>query len=352
MLEKFVTTMALLTIACASVGGWVWVQGPPVPGSETSSVAQPTLADDTRDLGYGYGNPEPDVTAEPAPSTAPSPRLTTGPTRTAPRGSTPSSIPVAPAPVAATPAQGGADFTVATFNLLGSSHTKGSHTRASGPARMTGALEILAQHQVSVVGLQEFQSDQRAAFRSGAPGWETYPGESVGHGAGENSVAWRSDTWELVKAAVVAIPYFNGRERSMPYVLLRNKASGAQAYFSNFHNPADTNQFRNQQRWRDEATTREIELFNRLAATGVPQFVTGDMNERSEYFCRVTAGTTLVAAAGGSTGTACQPPKPTQIDWILGSKGVTFSDFTIDRSALARRTTDHPVVVAHVTIPS
>jgi endonuclease/exonuclease/phosphatase family metal-dependent hydrolase len=205
---------------------------------------------------------------------------------------------------------------------------------------------------VSVVGLQEFQSDQRAAFRSGAPGWETYPGESVGHGAGENSVAWRSDTWELVKAAVVAIPYFNGRERSMPYVLLRNKASGAQAYFSNFHNPADTNQFRNQQRWRDEATTREIELFNRLAATGVPQFVTGDMNERSEYFCRVTAGTTLVAAAGGSTGTACQPPKPTQIDWILGSKGVTFSHFTIDRSALARRTTDHPVVVAHVTIPS
>ena len=74
------------------------------------------------------------------------------------------------------------------------------------------------------------------------------------------------------------------------------------------------------------------------------------MNERSEYFCRVTAATPLVAAAGGSNSGGCAPPKPTQIDWIFGSPGVVFSNYTIDRSALVRRTTDHPIVATQVTV--
>ena len=240
---------------------------------------------------------------------------------------------------------------MATFNLLGSSHTaKGGHSpgMASGVARMPGALQILAQHQVSVAGLQEFQPDQRAAFQRQATGWAMYPGLSMGRKAGENSVAWRTDTWDLVKTGLVNITYFNGRERPMPYVLLKNKETGAQAYFSTFHNPANIGG--NMQRWRTEATIREIKLFNELEATGIPQFVTGDMNERSEYFCRVTAGTRLVAAAGGSNDGTCRPPKPIGIDWILGSPSVKFSDYTVDRSALVRRTTDHPVVVTHVTL--
>jgi hypothetical protein len=200
---------------------------------------------------------------------------------------------------------------MATFNLLGSSHTaNGGHSpgMASGVARMPGALQILAQHQVTVAGLQEFQPDQRAAFQRQATGWAMYPGLSMGRKAGENSVAWRTDTWDLVKTGLVNITYFNGRERPMPYVLLKNKATGGQAYFSTFHNPANIGG--NMQRWRAEATSREIKLFNELEATGVPQLVTGDMNERAEYFCRVTAGTRLVAAAGGSNAGTCRPPKP------------------------------------------
>ena len=46
---------------------------------------------------------------------------------------------------------------------------------------------------------------------------------------------------------------------------------------------------------------------------------------------------------------AC-PPRPTQIDWILGSPKAQFSGYAIDRSPLVRRTTDHPVVLAQVTI--
>jgi hypothetical protein len=259
-------------------------------------------------------------------------------------------VEVRPAPVALPPV---AQWTMATFNLLGSSHTRkgGEHARFStGPNRMNGALSILAQHQVSVVGFQEFQPDQRAAFASRAKGWAMYPGLSLGRRAGENSVAWRLDTWEMVKPGLVSIPYFNGNSRPMPYVLLRNKATGVQAYFSTFHNPADTGGFQHQQRYRTAATSREITLFNELEKSGIPQFVTGDMNERDEYFCRITGSTPLVAAAGGSNDGGCAVPRPTQIDWIFGSPGVAFSGYTIDRSAVVRRTTDHPVVVTQVVL--
>ena len=255
---------------------------------------------------------------------------------------------VRPKPIALPPV---ATFKMATFNLLGSSHSQhgGSAARfGPGTQRMNGALQILAQHQISVVGFQEFQPNQRAAFRSRAKGWEMYPGLSMGRRAGENSVAWRSDTWEMVRPGLIPIPYFNGRIRPMPYVLLRNKQTGVQAYFSTFHNPANIGG--NMQRFRTEATTREIKLFNSLETQQIPQFVTGDMNERDEYFCRVTGSTPLLAAAGGSNSGGCAPPKPTQIDWIFGSPGVQFTDYVIDRSPLVRRTTDHPVVVTGVTI--
>ena len=246
-----------------------------------------------------------------------------------------------------------AEFKMATFNILGSSHTrKGGHSagRASGTQRMGGVLQLLAANAISVVGIQEFQPDQRQAFQSRATGWSMYPGLSLGRRAGENSVAWRNDIWEPVERNLVNIPYFNGRQRPMPYVKLRHRATGITAWFSTFHNPADTGNFRGQQRYRTEATNRQIALFNRLEGTGVPQFVTGDMNERAEYFCRVTGGTRLVAAAGGSNSGGCRPPTPTQIDWIFGSPGAAFSGYAAIRNDLVRRTTDHPLVVASVSI--
>jgi hypothetical protein len=246
-----------------------------------------------------------------------------------------------------------ARFTMATFNVLGHSHTNpGGHHAwlASGPQRVGGVLQLLGQHDVSVVGMQEFQRPQRVAFASRARGWQMYPTLSMPARDGENTVAWRTDTWELVRPATVAIPYFNGRSRQMPYVLLRHKETGVQAYFSTFHNPADTRRFRGQQRFRNAATERQIDLFNRLDREGVPQFVTGDMNERAEYFCKVTGRAPLVAAAGGSSSGGCRPPRPMMIDWIFGSAAAEFSNYRVDRGGLVRRTSDHPLVVAEVTI--
>lgn len=333
--------MAAFVVLLVAVwgGGFLWFRG------------DLTASDKGADKAHAEAKPSESATPSSSPTAVPSARATySGKVSTKDEHKAVDVNPAAarPKPIALPPV---ATFTMATFNLLGSTHSKqgGSAARfAPGPQRMSGALQILAQHQITVVGFQEFQPDQRAAFRSRAQGWEMYPGLSMGRRAGENSVAWRSDTWEMVRPGLIPIPYFHGRIRPMPYVLLRNKQTGVQAYFSTFHNPANIGG--DMQRFRTEATTREIKLFNQLETQDIPQFVTGDMNERSEYFCRVTGATPLVAAAGGSNSGGCAPPRPTQIDWIFGSPGVAFQNYVIDRSPLVRRTTDHPVVVTGVTI--
>ena len=245
------------------------------------------------------------------------------------------------------------DFTLTTFNMLGSSHTSGSGKRpgmASGRVRAGRAAALLRRHGTDVAGFQELQGSQLAAMYR-QTGFSFYPGFSLARRDSENSIGWRSDAWQAVETHVIGIPYFNGHRRSMPYVRLRNLSTGLEAWFANFHNPADTRQYHHQQRWRDRATAIEIDLVNRLIRdTDLPVFLTGDMNERASYFCRMTARAPMVAARGGSNVGGCQPGSPRAVDWIFGSQGVTFTGYSEDRSHLVDITTDHPVVSAGVRI--
>jgi endonuclease/exonuclease/phosphatase family metal-dependent hydrolase len=239
------------------------------------------------------------------------------------------------------------DFTISSFNVLGSNHTVrgGTHARwASGPVRAHWATALLLGHGVDVVGLQELQPPQLNVIRRSYAVW---PGYSLGRAGTDNSIGWRTDTWELVNAYSISIPYFHGRHRPMPYVLLRNSATGVEAWFANFHNPADVRG--NQQHWRTIAETLEISLVNRLRHnTGLPVFVTGDMNERAEVFCRMTGGAGMIAAAGGTNSGGCRPARPTNVDWIFGTPDVAFSGYTVDRSRLVSRTSDHPMMISQV----
>ncbi len=338
--------MTAFVIALVAVwgAGFLWVRGdfsaPKKPvAARSSTTAEPT-ADPT-------GTPSTPESAE----SSPSPSALLSGTIASLEETKPVDVnPVLPRP-RPRPLPPVAEFSISSFNILGSNHTaKGGESpgMASGPQRMGGVLAILAAHNVSVVGMQEMRPDQRSAFNSRAGGWSLYPGLQMGRQAGENSLAWRDDTWELVDTNLINIPYFKGRQRPMPYIVLNHKATGIKAYFSTFHNPADV--YGPSQRYRTEATNREIGLFNRLEGTGLPQFVTGDMNEYQEYFCRVTGATRLIAAGGGSNSGGCRPPSPRVIDWIFGSPGVEFSNYTVDRSSLVRRTTDHPVIVTDVRL--
>jgi hypothetical protein len=266
---------------------------------------------------------------------------------------TPTATPTATA--TSDPPPGALDFTLASFNVLGASHTspRGNEPeRPSGRVRAVGAAILLARHDADVVGFQELQTGQLRVLQR-RTGMDFHPGSSMGVLDSENSIGWRRDHWVAEERHTVRIPYFAGGKRAMPFVRLRSRGTGLEAWFANFHNPAETADFHRQGRFRAAATRIEIALANRLVATGLPVFVTGDMNERSSYYCRFTSQAPMVAASGGSTGGTrgrCRPGDPSTIDWIFGSRGVRFSGYAQDRSRLDRVTTDHPLVTTRVRI--
>jgi endonuclease/exonuclease/phosphatase family metal-dependent hydrolase len=248
-----------------------------------------------------------------------------------------------------------ASFTIASFNVLGHSHTVPGGNRpgyASSRTRMGLTLDALYGRGVDIVGLQEFQAPQLDNLMGRAGGtWDVWPGMAVGHNGVENSIAWRQDTFTALEKEIVRIPYFGGRTKQMPYVLLRHDATGQELWVGNFHNPADTSSFGRNGRHRRAATGIQIDLANRLAEPGRAVFFTGDFNERAEYFCRLTANTALKAANGGSTGSACSPPDRMLVDWVFGSDHVDFTAYSVLDGRTVDRASDHPMVAADVTIP-
>ncbi len=248
-----------------------------------------------------------------------------------------------------------ASFRVATLNVLGASHTSSSGNRkgfASGAARMGTAVGLIRARGIDVIGFQEFEDPQYATFARMTGGeYGVYPGRALGPKSIRFSIAWRLSEWSLVSASSVGVPYAGGSYINMPYVLLRNNASGRQVYFANFHNPADTRRLGNNGRWRAIATSIEIALVNRLRSeTGFPVVLTGDFNDRAGIFCPMTTRAPMRAAAGGSTGPSCAPPSGMQVDWIFGTTDMSFSGYTVMRAAPVPRITDHALVYADAYI--
>ena len=242
------------------------------------------------------------------------------------------------------------DIVVSSFNVLGTSHTRnGARGFAPGATRAQWAAQLIASHDVDIVGLQELQQDQMRVITGALDGeYAIFPGPSMSWREAENSIMWRMDEWYPVQSSTIAIPYFRGATRQMPYLRLRNRDSGADIWVANFHNPATTKKWGDNSRWRAEARRRQIELANKLySETGLPVIFTGDMNERAEYYCPVVAATALEASTGGSgDGGACQPPAPTLIDWVFGTPEIQWVSSFADRGELVSRTTDHPMIVA------
>ena len=118
-----------------------------------------------------------------------------------------------------------------------------------------------------------------ASASSRATRWDLYPADTLNRIDGHNSIAWRTDAWELVEANTIAIPYFHGAKVQMPYILLRHMASNRLVWFANFHNPANTRYVGDSTMWRAQARILEVGLANKIWESGVPLIYTGDMNE-------------------------------------------------------------------------
>ncbi len=113
-----------------------------------------------------------------------------------------------------------------------------------------------------------------------------------------------------MSATTINVPYFGAGSSSSPWSCCGTCRPHRRAWFLNTHNPADARG--PAQYLRDEAVRIQIAAVNRLRAETpfLPVFFTGDMNDREEFFCPVTARTELRAANGGSNvGGVCTLPR-------------------------------------------
>ena len=238
-------------------------------------------------------------------------------------------------------------FRIATFNVLGGSHRSGRSTTI----RTARATAYLNKHDVGVVGFQELEGKQYLALkRQTGDAWGVVGAEKrSGKGTDwRNSIAYRTSRFSLVSASHLAIAYYHGAQVKVPVATLRSRATGRTFTVINTHNPA--NGHARAQHYRNVDARRQVALVDRLRSQGRTVFVTGDMNERSTYFCKMTRSGQMHAASGGTTGRPCRAPKVNGVDWIFGSRDVTFSNWTSDSSTRKQNVSDHPIVVADASL--
>ena len=235
-------------------------------------------------------------------------------------------------------------FNLASFNVLGASHTRKNSRYASYTKRTDRAIALLQSRNLDVVGLQEFQAKQASLFKKRTGNtWGIYHWAPAGKRADtENAIIWRNSTMEFVSGETFDIPYFNGNIRHVPAVLLRERATGRTAYFLNVHNAANVRG--NAARYRAQAIAIEKQKIIDLRATGRPVFLTGDFNDRQNAFCPLTEGK-LTISPNSVPSMTCAYPKQSSIDWIFAAGQARFSSFSRDTYPQQARISDHPLVV-------
>lgn len=247
-------------------------------------------------------------------------------------------------------AQTAIDFRIASFNVLGASHTDHGKARLHSGKRMGLTVGLIRDSGADVVGLQESQTGQARQFLGSMDGaWAAYPGPNGSSREVQNSIAWRTDSWTLVESHTLDIPYFHGKPMPMPYVLLQDNETKRNVWFMNVHNPADVRG--PAQKWRNRAIDLETGVIRRLTADGTPFVITGDFNDRGDAFCAVNAKGAMHAALGGSMDGGCRPPGRMDVDWIFGSGTVQFSGYQRWDSATVDRASDHPLLFSDATVP-
>ena len=192
----------------------------------------------------------------------------------------------------------------------------------------------MKSHNIDIAGMQEFQGDQRKEFQRLAPNFGVV-------GSNDNAIVFNKKKFKLVEKRSFKIPYFGGKMKEMPVVKLQDKSTGKQVWVANIHNPADTKRSPHNAKNRARAIDIEQNLMRQLQATGIPVIFTGDFND-GKTVDRSMAQVGMNSAAPKNARRA--------IDYIFGSSGVNFSNYSNDHSTKKNGTSDHPIIVSTASI--
>ena len=223
---------------------------------------------------------------------------------------------------------------VGTFNILGSIHTRGGDK-----ARTKRVARQLKRRGITLMGLQEVQPEQLRVLRKRMPGYRFAPGLVQEDQGFQLQVAWKRDQFDVLAQGFIRTPFRNTHRRA-PWVRLRHEATGRIVQVINVHNPKNS-----QERNQDRALRKEIKLYKRLRDRG-SVLLLGDMNEKREFFCKVTRRTDATSSKGGSIGKRCRPPARMSIDWITGGGRLGWRGHQRDDVG----TSDHPIHHAQLTL--
>lgn len=257
-------------------------------------------------------------------------------------------LPAVAAPTAA-PITPGPPLTLRlmTYNLLASHHTEpggANATMAPAELRTQWGAEVVREQQADVVAMQEVRPNQITAVARELPGYTMWPVTANGTLGRPNQIIWKTSRFTKVDDGYVEVPSM-GVTRRMPFVRLKDRATGRQFWYFNVHNsPGDGRQAE-----RDRDLAIETAKVNELRADGTPVFLGGDFNERDNALCTVLATTDLQSSAGGSNdGTTCSVPDRPRIDWIFGNG--ELSAYAMIRPPLVRYATDHYIIATTVRL--
>ncbi|MEO6510748.1 MAG: endonuclease/exonuclease/phosphatase family protein [Nocardioides sp.] len=238
-------------------------------------------------------------------------------------------------------------FQIGTFNVLGSQHSTPSGDHRSYPSariRSPRAVARIRSFGVDILGTQELQPDQLNAIQA-MTGYAAYPGYAFGSRETDNTIFYDDSRFEFVSGSYFTI-HFMHADRPQTILRLRDKETGREFYVLNMHASAGFGSYAVTRRAGHYIAANTV---NRLKAEGIPIFLTGDMNDRADFFCRVAPMTGMVAAIGGSTAGGCHPAGALAVDWVMGWGNVSFSNYIEDRSTM-RTTSDHYFVSATATV--
>lgn len=229
---------------------------------------------------------------------------------------------------------------VGSFNVLGSQHTGPNGPRPAYPAasvRTPAAAALAAKHGVDILGTQELQDDQLRVMTA-RTGMAAYPGFDWGVKETDNSILYDPSVFSLVSGESYTITFMS-RPRPQPIVRLKHKATGRELYVVNTHPSAGGGKYATE---RANGHNTLVGVVNRLKATGLPVLVTGDMNDREAFYCRVAPAAGLTASNGGSYAGGCAPPpQPLPVDWVLGAGVSSWSNYWRDTTPVDRKVSDH-----------
>lgn len=263
----------------------------------------------------------------------------------------------------------GSEFRVASFNVLGASHTEGPKKNKKGfsnsSERIKRSMEVITSNNFQIVGLQELESNQADAIHKGLTNFD-----HTTVGKGSDQIIWDTTKFSKITQGTWKSAYFGGAIDE-PWVKLKDIDTGQTLYVMNVHDPINRGQGNAKTRY--ENALKHLEQVKKLSASA-PVVFTGDFNEgytknagsgalsnaKTTYCVLVGDGTmndaydlTVPRESGCPDHTKDRTaPNTGQIDHIYLSADLKASTFKGIKGGNSTNGSDHPTVYSDVVIPS